>query len=166
MRRRCCLALRPSFHLSSETFFGRVTPDFTSASAAGEWSAELSQESFMERCSFKRCSSHLAETCFQQGSFARPALPGVFTTMSPSDSRTNLPAVIDSRRKLMAEPSSERVSQVPRLICRCPPSPTTPESPVAALARCFAAGVGFTLSGGLATLTGLTRPNRVHLRYG
>ena len=35
----------------------------------------------------------------------------------------------------------DRVSQVPRFICRRPPSPTTPESPTAASARCFAAGV-------------------------
>src|SRR5512135_892296 len=35
----------------------------------------------------------------------------------------------------------DRVSQVPRLIFRRPPSPTTPESPTAVSARCLAAGV-------------------------
>jgi hypothetical protein len=34
----------------------------------------------------------------------------------------------------------ERVSQVPRLICRCPPSSIVPESPAGADTRCFPAG--------------------------
>jgi hypothetical protein len=38
-------------------------------------------------------------------------------------------------------PPPDRVSQVPRLICRRPPSPPTPGSPAAARARCFAAGI-------------------------
>ena len=43
-----------------------------------------------------------------------------------------------------AHPAGETlswVSQVPRLICRCPLSPTTPESPTAARARCFTVGI-------------------------
>ena len=53
-----------------------------------------------------------------------------------------------------------------RLICRRPLSPVTPESRVVAIARCFTTRVGFRYSGTLATPIGVTRPNRVHLRYG
>jgi hypothetical protein len=46
-------------------------------------------------------------------------------------------------------------------------SPTTPEGPMSACACCFLTGVsGFILRGGLAAFDLLTRPNRVHLRYG
>lgn len=91
------------------------------------------------------CSSRLPRR--QQGSFAPRKLLRFLTTMSPSDFRTDLPLVMHSQRKLMVEPPSERTSQVPRLICRCPLSPTTPRSPTAAIARCFTVGVGFTNSG-------------------
>ena len=46
-----------------------------------------------------------------------------------------------------------RVSQVPGLIFRRTPSPTTPESPTVAGSRFFTAGAGFTLFGRLAALT-------------
>ena len=48
------------------------------------------------------------------------------------------------------------------LICRCPLSPVTPPSRIAASARCFTTRVGFTISGKLATRICVTRPNRVH----
>jgi hypothetical protein len=60
----------------------------------------------------------------------------------------------------------DRASQVPWLVCRCPPSSITPESPAAAHARCFATGDRLRPSWRLATPNGLTRPNQVHLRYG
>ena len=60
-----------------------------------------------------------------------------------------------------------RASQAPRLICPRALSPTTPEGPLAAYACCFTNGLsGFILVGGLATFVFLSRPNRVHLRYG
>ena len=48
---------------------------------------------------------------------------------------------------------SGRVSQVPGLIVRRTPSPTTPESPTVAHAHVFTAGTGFSNSGSLAALT-------------
>jgi hypothetical protein len=61
----------------------------------------------------------------------------------------------------------DRASQAPRLIIPRALSPTTPEGPLAAYACCFTNGLsGFILVGGLATFVFLSRPNRVHLRYG
>jgi len=89
--------------------------------------------------------------------------------MTPSDSCLGPAAVMNSlgrsRRTPTSPPLPRQVSQVPRRICRHPPSPFTPESPIAAHAHCFAVGAGFTQSGGLATLTLVTRPNRVHAYY-
>jgi hypothetical protein len=48
---------------------------------------------------------------------------------------------------------SGRVSQVPALIARRTPSPTTPESPAVAHAHVFTAGAGFITFGRLAALT-------------
>jgi hypothetical protein len=59
-----------------------------------------------------------------------------------------------------------RVSQVPRLIYSCALSPITPEGPAGACSLLPPPISGFILSGGLATFTGVTRPNRVRLRYG
>jgi hypothetical protein len=91
-------------------------------------------------------SSSLTTMQIRQGPFARPALPGVLTTMDPSDSPRSQKTVIGSRRLLAnrhVSPVSllRGVSQVPRLVFRRPPSPTTPESPTAASARYFTAGV-------------------------
>lgn len=82
----------------------------------------------------------------RQGPFARPALPGVLTTMGPSDSPRCQTMVMVSHRLLAGRHASSvrphrGVSQVPRLICRRPPSPLTPGSPTAAPARCFAVGM-------------------------
>jgi len=89
--------------------------------------------------------SPLTTVQIRQGPFARPALPGVPTTMNPSDSPRSQKTVIDSHRLLAdryASPVHPRrgASQVPRPICRCPLSPITPESPTAASTRCFAVG--------------------------
>ena len=62
--------------------------------------------------------------------------------------------------------ASRRASQVPPLFFRHTPSPYTPESPEAALTHFFAFGAGFTICGRLATLTCLSRPDRVRSRYG
>ena len=65
--------------------------------------------------------------------------------MTRSDSPQSQKTVIDSHQLLADRYASVRplggVSQVPRLICRCPLSPTTPESPTAARARCFTVGI-------------------------
>jgi hypothetical protein len=55
---------------------------------------------------------------------------------------------------------------VPSLFFRHVPSPAAPGSPVAASTRCFTTGTGFVISEGLAAPIGVTRLNRVHLRYG
>ena len=90
--------------------------------------------------------SSLTITQIRQGPFARPALPGVLTTMGPSDSPRSQTTVIDSRRLFVGRHASSvgvlrGASQVPRLICRRPPSPLTPGSPTAAHARCLAVGM-------------------------
>jgi hypothetical protein len=60
-----------------------------------------------------------------------------------------------------------RVSQVPRLISPCPPSPITPGSPAAASTRCFTAGTRLHhYPAGWPLPLCVTRPNRVHSRYG
>src|SRR5512142_2337614 len=94
----------------------------------------------------KRSSSRLGETRIRQGAFAPRALPRFLATTPPSDSRPGRAAVMDSRPPVGPTPCLDvrpldRVSQVPRLIFRRPPSPTTPESPTAVSARCLAAGV-------------------------
>jgi len=96
--------------------------------------------------------SPLTTIQIRQGPFAPPELPDFHATMNPSDSRTDPVAVIDSPHELMPKASSVRVSQVPRLIFRRPPSSVTPESPTTALARCFMVDAGFTIVGRLATL--------------
>jgi len=59
--------------------------------------------------------------------------------MRPADGYEFPPAVESAARPRRVSP--HRVSQVPRLICRRPPSPLTPEGPAAASARCFTAGI-------------------------
>jgi hypothetical protein len=100
----------------------------------------------------KRNSRPLTGTCFRSA----PSLHG----------RYPLPryyGLSDSREKKQ----SSRVSQVPRPIYPHAPSPTTPESPMAAFSRCFRhRWQASSKSDGLATFTGVTRLNRVRLRYG
>ena len=59
-----------------------------------------------------------------------------------------------------------RVSQVPRLIYSCALVPNHPGRSGECLLIASPPISGFILSGGLATFTGVTRPNRVRLRYG
>ena len=90
-------------------------------------------------------------------------------TMSRSDSRPGPPPglfIPPARWPHLAGPP-RRVSQVPRLICPRALSPSTPEGPAAALAPCFTASVRLHPRGRTGHLQEpLTRPNRVHLRYG
>jgi hypothetical protein len=88
-----------------------------------------------------------------------PASPLLWA--SPTPAQVRLP-VMSSLGRL----TPDRASQVPRLFFRRTPSPSTPESPAVALSRFFTAGAGFISSGRLATLIGVTRPNRVRSRYG
>ena len=75
--------------------------------------------------------------------------------------------VMHSPRALAALPATRRASQVPRLICPHAPSPTTPESPVVALAPYFTTGrrLRHVWQLGRSHFI-LTRPNRFRLRYG
>ena len=94
-----------------------------------------------------------------------------FATMGRSDSRPgpHLWLFIPPRRwssdRLGTPP--RRVSQVPRLICPRALSPSTPEGRAAAFALCFTASIRLHPRGRTGHLQEpLTRPNRVHLRYG
>jgi hypothetical protein len=92
-----------------------------------------------------------------------------FATMGRSDSRPEpLPGLcLPLARWPFASGPLHRVSQVPRLICPRVLSPTTPEGPAVASAPCFAAGVRLHPRGRTGHLqVPLTRPDRVHLRYG
>jgi len=86
--------------------------------------------------------------------------------MGRSDSRTGpLPELCLPPERWLAPP--RRVSQVPRLICPRVLSPSTPESPAAASAHFFTAGVRLHHTWKTGHLPfALTRPNRVHCRYG
>src|SRR5664279_4699666 len=66
----------------------------------------------------------------------------------------------------VALPLPCRVSQVPRLIYSCALVPNHPERSGECLLIASPSISGFIPSGGLATFTGVTRPNRVRLRYG
>jgi len=89
-------------------------------------------------------------TCFQQGSFAPPALPGFLATMSPSDTRTSRLMVIDSHQAFGFSAQLWRVSQVSRPIFACALSPSTPESPMVCVVRCSPSVAGFIVSERLA----------------
>jgi len=92
-----------------------------------------------------------------------------FANMGRSDSRPgpHLRLFIPPRRWSRCARPPRRASQVPRLICPRALSPTTPEGPAAAFALSFTASIRLHPRG----RTGhpqvpLTRPNRVHFRYG
>ncbi len=99
--------------------------------------------------------SPLTTIQIRQGPFARPALPGVVTTMSPSDSLRSQKTVIDSRRLLANRYVSSvrplsRVSQVSgcSVDARRPQPPRAARrlhTPVASPLAC-----GFAFSGRLA----------------
>ena len=131
-----CLAFRPSFHLSSET-----------CSVVG--------------CP-KRISLPPAETVFSAGSLRSPGVTRIPRYYEPLRFPTKpgdgyvFPLPVGCTDRPIRRPL-RRASQVPRLVSRCPPSSTTPESPNAAHARYLAFGVGFTQFGKLATLMLLSR---------
>jgi hypothetical protein len=100
--------------------------------------------------------SPLTTIQIRQGPFARPALPGVVTTMSPSDSPQSQKMVIDSHR-LLADRNASSVRPLPGVSqvhdcsfdARCPQPPRAAQRlhpPVAS-----SPVPGFTLSGRLAT---------------
>jgi hypothetical protein len=91
-----------------------------------------------------------------------------FAIMGRSDSRPGPPPglFIPPARWTSLRPP-RRASQVPRLIGPRALSPTTPEGPAAASAPCFAASIRLHPRGRTGHLqVPLTRPDRVHLRYG
>ena len=152
-----CFALRPSFHRSRETRTGR--------SASGTKPSAF--QSVMERRSLKRLSSPAIETCVKSGPFAPRALPRFLATMSRSDSRPwpVAPLWIPDTALRRRSHAPRRVSQDPRPLCRRAPSPTTPDDSVGASARCFPTDDRLHHLGRLAAATGVTRPNRVRLRW-
>jgi hypothetical protein len=93
-------------------------------------------------------------------------LPRFAATMGPSDSphahaqRLLIPA------RMSQLPAGIRGLSVPGFIVRHAPFPLTPKSRTTALTRCFIVRTGFSLSDGLATLTGVTRLIWLHFRYG
>jgi hypothetical protein len=99
------------------------------------------------------------------GDHRGPASSLLWASPTPGQSRSlgyGFPRVVaDQTAPLLC-----RVSQVPRLIYPRAPSPTTPEGPASACSLLPPPISGFILSGGLATFTSFTRPNRVRLRYG
>ena len=101
------------------------------------------------------------------GSLCSTGVSRFLATMDPSDSRRNPTVVMSSHRGLEATPPSRRVSQVPRLIFPRALSTITPGGPMGAFARFFPIGGGLhhCLAGWPLSIS-VTRPNRVHLRYG
>ena len=117
--------------------------------------------------SSQRLSPPLTQTCFQQGPFAPRALPRFLATMGLSDA-------LQDRRPGYVFPwrvggfRSHPVGP-PRLLgcsfhARCPQLPR--EARWLPLPVASPPVAGFILVGGLTASTFLTRPNRVHLRYG
>jgi hypothetical protein len=106
---------------------------------------------------------------FRRGTHVQAEFPSSYPDMSAfrplrSTVITRFPATMSRSRR--ARPP-RRVSQVPRLIFLRAPSPTTPRSPAAACAHCFTASVRFPLRAKIDHFPfALTRPKRVHLRYG
>jgi hypothetical protein len=91
-----------------------------------------------------------------------------FATMGRSDSRPGPPPglFIPPARWTALRPP-RRVSEVPRLICLRAPSPSTPRGSAGAFAHCFPADGRLHPSWKTGHLPlAVTRPNRVHLRYG
>ena len=111
--------LLPSFHLGRETFFrGGI---FFS----------------------KWISVPVMETHYWQRAFAPRALPRFVATMPSSDSWPDPTPVMRSRRRsrrIRPNPAVRPGFSGSRLVCQRPPSPTTPESPTDARARCFSVG--------------------------
>jgi hypothetical protein len=94
-----------------------------------------------------------------------PASSLVWTSPTPGQGRPSVMYSLGSSGSGCPSPV-RRVSQVPRLIYSCALSPTTPEGPASACSFASPPISGFIILGRLATSTNVTRPNRVHLRYG
>jgi len=87
--------------------------------------------------------------------------------MDPSDSQHGRMTVMFSNHPLVSKQPPRWISQVPRLIFPHALSPTTPGGPMAASTRFFTTGSGLHHSQeGWPHSNCVTRPNRVHLRYG
>jgi hypothetical protein len=110
---------------------------------------------------------------YPNASASRPLPSTVITrfpaTMNRSHSRPGptLQLLIPARRWSREAKPPRRVSQVPSLICLRAPPPTTPRSPAAARAHCFTTSLRFPLRAKIDHFPfALTRPRRVHWRYG
>ena len=101
------------------------------------------------------------------GSLGSTVISRFFATMNPSDSQRSRVTVIYSHHPLAAIPPPRWASRVLRLIFPRALSPTTPGGPMAAYTRFFTIGGGLHHSSAGRPLSScVTRPNRVHLRYG
>ena len=101
------------------------------------------------------------------GSLCSTVISRFFATMDPSDSQRSRVTVIYSHHPLATNSPLRWVSQVPRLIFPRALSPITPGGPMAAFTRSFTIGDGLHHSlAGWPLSKCVTRPNRVHLRYG
>jgi hypothetical protein len=115
--------------------------------------------------------SPLTTIQIRQGPFARPALPGVITTMAPSESRLGRLTVMVSRPPLANQhtlPMGHHVGSPKFMIALSTPAvPNHPGPPSDCmhllLHRRFQASP--SLEGWPRPIC-VTRPNRVHLRYG
>ncbi len=101
------------------------------------------------------------------GSLRSTVISRFLATMDPSDSQQGRITVICSHYPLAALLPPRWVSQVPRPIFPRALSPITPGGPMVASARFFTIGGGLhhSLAGWPLSIC-VTRPNRVHLRYG
>ena len=101
------------------------------------------------------------------GSLRSTGIGRFLATMDPSDSQQGRITVMYFRHPLTTLLPPRWVSQVPRLIFPRALSPTTPGGPMAAFVRFFTTGGGLhhSLAGWPLSIC-VTRPNRVHLRYG
>ena len=119
--------------------------------------------------SSKRSSSPLGETRIRQGAFAPRALRRFLAHTPPSDSRPGRAAVMDSRPPWVRRHAS--VSDHPtgslrfldRSVGARRPLPPRRARPLRLLVA-WRPVSGFTFSGRMATLTCVSRPNRVHAR--
>ena len=117
----------------------------------------------------KRLSFPLTESCFCSGPFAPRSLPASSLLGAGPTPDRGRPCgyLFPPRRWSRRAGPPRRASQVPRLICLRAPSPTTPRSPAVACAHCFTTSVRFHPHRKTDHFPfALTRPKRVHLRYG
>ena len=101
------------------------------------------------------------------GSLGSIPFPGLLSYYEPLRLPTRPPAGYLFPTGVDITPSPGRVSQVPPPIFPRALSPITPGGPMAACAHFFTTGFGLHHNpGGWSRSTCVTRPNRVHLRYG